>query len=179
MLKNLYLICGKSGSGKTWVVDKLHDAYGYKVLRSYTTRPKRHPSDSDHIYVSISDYYDDKQKKIIAADTYFDKNFYWSKLSQLLESELYVIDKKGVETLVSSENIERNFVIIYIDCSEEKRIEHMRMRGDKQKDIYKRLSNDEKEFVGIEHYADFIIDGDDDSKWMIVKNIIDKCEEVS
>ncbi len=31
MLKNLYLICGKSGSGKTYVVDKLHDEYGYEI----------------------------------------------------------------------------------------------------------------------------------------------------
>ena len=52
MLKNLYLICGKSGSGKTWIVDKLHNEYNYKVLKSYTTRPKRHPSDNDHIYFS-------------------------------------------------------------------------------------------------------------------------------
>lgn len=55
----------------------------------------------------------------------------------------------------------------------------MRMRGDKQKDIYERLSNDEKEFVGIEHFADFIVNGDNDSKWITVKNIIDKCEKVS
>ena len=179
MLKNLYLICGKSGSGKTWIVDKLHNEYNYKVLKSYTTRPKRHPSDNDHIYVSLSNYYIDKANDVIAADTYFNKNFYWSRHTQLLESELYVIDKKGIETLVSSENIDRKFVVIYIKCSEEKRIEHMRMRGDKQKDIYERLSNDEKEFVGIEHFADFIVNGDNDSKWITVKNIIDKCEKVS
>ena len=32
MLKNLYLICGKSGSGKTYVTEKLHNEYVYEFL---------------------------------------------------------------------------------------------------------------------------------------------------
>lgn len=179
MLKNLYLICGKSGSGKTWVTDKLHDKYGYQVLKSYTTRPRRHPLDDDHIYVTISDYYEDKRNNLIAADTCFDQNLYWSKLSQLSESDIYVIDKKGIESLGSLVNFWRNLVVIYIDCSEDVRIKHMKMRGDSQKDIYKRLSNDEEEFSGIEKIADFIVNGDNDDKWMTINNIIERCEKVA
>ena len=55
----------------------------------------------------------------------------------------------------------------------------MRMRGDTKKNIYERLSNDEKEFKGIEKYADFIVNGNYNEKWQTIKNIIDKCEKVS
>ena len=55
----------------------------------------------------------------------------------------------------------------------------MRMRGDNNFNIYSRLRNDEKEFKSIKSYADFIIDGDSEDKWITIKNIIDKCEEVS
>lgn len=178
MLKNLYLICGKSGSGKTYVVDKLHDEYGYNILKSYTTRPKRHQNDEDHIYVKISDYYSDKVDELIAVDTCFNNNLYWSRKQQLITSDLYVIDKTGIER-IKSLSFGRKFVVIYIDCSENKRIEHMRMRGDTKKNIYERLSNDEKEFKGIEKYADFIVNGNYNEKWQTIKNIIDKCEKVS
>ena len=97
MLKNLYLICGKSGSGKTYVTEKLHNEYGYAILKSYTTRKPRHPSDDDHTYVTLSDYYDAQSDGVIAADTCFDHNFYWSTIEQLNASDLYVIDKAGIE----------------------------------------------------------------------------------
>ena len=41
MYKNLYLIVGASGSGKTTVANALEEKYGYKQLQSYTTRPMR------------------------------------------------------------------------------------------------------------------------------------------
>lgn len=176
MLKNLYLICGKSGSGKTYVTEKLHDEYGYVILKSYTTRRRRHPSDDDHTYVTLSDYYDAKSDGIIAASTCFDYNFYWSTIEQLNASDLYVIDKTGIDSLKKLSNVEKNVVVIYVDTSEDIRLENMKLRGDTSNKIYERLKHDEVAFDGIEHLADFIIDGDNMNKWVIVKDIIDRCE---
>ena len=176
MLKNLYLICGKSGSGKTYVTEKLHNEYGYEILKSYTTRKPRHQSDDDHTYVTLSDYYDAKSDGVIAADTCFDHNFYWSTIEQLNASDLYVIDKAGIESLKKLSNVNKNVVTIYVDTSEDVRIENMKLRGDTSNKIYERLKHDEAAFDGIEHLADFIIDGDNMNKWVIVKDIIDKCE---
>ena len=176
MLKNLYLICGKSGSGKTYVTEKLHDEYGYAILKSYTTRRRRHPSDDDHTYVTLSDYYDAKSDGIIAASTCFDHNFYWSTIEQLNTSDLYVIDKAGIDSLKKLSNVKKNVVVIYVNTSEDIRIENMKLRGDTSNKIYERLKHDEAAFNGIEHLADFIIDGDNMNKWVIVKDIIDKCE---
>lgn len=179
MLKNLYLICGKSGSGKTYIVDKLNEKYGYVALQSYTTRLKRCEYDTDHIYVNISDYYNDKENNMIAVDTCFDNNLYWARKEQLPVSDLYVIDKKGIETLKQATYINRPLVVIYLDVSNKRRIYNMRLRGDNKLKINKRLINDEKMFKGIETLADFIINTDEDNKWVTVKNIIDKCEEIT
>lgn len=178
MLKNLYLICGKSGSGKTYVADKLHDERGYSILKSYTTRKPRHESDDDHIYVSVSDYYATKETGEIAAATYFEHNFYWATRDQLNPSELYVIDKDGIESLKELDGFNRQVVVIYIDTSEDVRMKNMRLRGDSSNKIGKRLSYDATAFEGIEDLADFIVDGDDMNKWVVVSGIIDDCEEV-
>lgn len=179
MLKNLYLICGKSGSGKTWTVEKLHKEYGYEVLRSYTTRKPRNKNDKDHYYVMVSDYYADKENGVMATDTCYRHNLYWSRIEQMKTSDLYVIDRKGIQTLLDNKSKYRPFVVIYIDASENIRKKRMRLRGDTNYALNDRLDNDEEEFKNIKSYADFIVDGDSDDKWITIKNIIDKCEEVS
>lgn len=51
-MHNIYLIVGRSGSGKDTVVDYLCKHYGYKRIVSYTTRPPRNAQDK-HIFVTI------------------------------------------------------------------------------------------------------------------------------
>ena len=179
MLQNLYLICGKSGSGKTYTVNKLHDEYGYNVLCSYTTRKPRLKYDTDHYYVDISKYYEDLSNKMIATDSCYEKNLYWSTFEQVKNSDLYVIDKTGIEKLKERYS-ERQLVVIYLDTTKNTRISRMHFsRGDSTKKINKRIKYDESNsFKGIEHLADFIVNGDSNEQWETVHNIIEKCEEV-
>ena len=51
-MKNLYLIVGASGSGKTTVANVLEEKYGYKQLQSYTTRPMRTENEISHTFVN-------------------------------------------------------------------------------------------------------------------------------
>lgn len=87
-----------------------------------------------------------------------------------------MIDKAGIDSLKKLSNVKKNVVVIYVDTSEDIRIENMKLRGDTSNKIYERLKHDEAAFNGIEHLADFIIDGDNMNKWVIVKDIINKCE---
>ena len=52
MYKNLYLIVGASGSGKTTVANALEEKYGYKQFQSYTTRPMRTENETGHTFVN-------------------------------------------------------------------------------------------------------------------------------
>lgn len=179
MLNNIYLICGKSGSGKTTVVEKLEQDYGYHVLKSHTTRNPRHPNDTDHIYSEISDYMTAKENNTIVTSTVFDRNYYWATREQLDYCDLYVIDKDGIESLQEKYDGSRQLVVIYIDVDPEECIKRMKKRGDKDADIWERLKHDTEAFIGIEEPSDFIVDGNKKDTWKIVANIIEQCEEIN
>lgn len=49
-LDTFFLICGKSGSGKTTILNRLENSYGLTQLQSYTTRLLRHAGEGGHIF---------------------------------------------------------------------------------------------------------------------------------
>ena len=105
------LIClvGASGTGKTTVAYALQEKYGYNVLESYTTRPKRYKGEKGHTFV------DELQEawnhfpwiegkalpgNVIAYNKY--NGFeYWATREQYKGKgiSLYVVDVPGVEML--------------------------------------------------------------------------------
>ena len=181
MLKNIYLICGKSGSGKTTIVEKLEQNYGHAVLKSHTTRKPRHPNDTDHIYSDISDYMVAKENDNIIASTVFDHNYYWATREQLNNCDLYVIDKAGIESLHEKYNGNRQLVVIYIDVDNDECITRMKKRGDKDTVVWKRVKHDEEAFKDVEKLSDFIIDGNKDKNTVLntVYQIIADCERIA
>lgn len=58
-------------------------------------------------------------------------------------------------------------------------MKRMRLRGDTTKDINKRIEEDATAFDGVEDLADFIIYAENNDTVEALKEIIDKCEEVS
>ena len=60
----IYLIVGRSGSGKTTIAEELERKYGLKSIQSYTTRPKRSDNETGHIFVSDEEF--DKLTDMVA-----------------------------------------------------------------------------------------------------------------
>lgn len=127
-MKNLYFICGKSGSGKATVVKELDEKCDYQIF-------------------------------------------------MLNNSDLSIIEKEGINGIKRRYCEEKCVVIIYIDASEGICIERMRKRGDSEIVIWKNMMNDADIFIGIDRFADFIVDGDGDNTWEIVADIVNKCEQ--
>ena len=46
------LIVGRTSSGKDSLQDLLVKNYGWSFVKSMTTRPKRHPDEHGHIFIS-------------------------------------------------------------------------------------------------------------------------------
>lgn len=139
----IILLVGKSGLGKTTVADYLQEHYGYKVLQSYTTRPRRSEGDSDHIYITEEEYQALPNK---VATTTFNGFHYCCTEDQINDADVYVIDPDGVDTLIQNYTGTKELVPILLGGSMELSLERMRKRGDSEDDCWSRLRHDEKVF---------------------------------
>lgn len=151
-------IVGQSGSGKTYMVDKLSKSpYNVPVICSYTTREKR-PDETNgvqHYFVNLDLYKKCKKSKDIFAETKFGGNRYWTTLTQILDFPycLYVIDEKGLVELEEKTQHELKDKIsiykIYVDRPLESRINNI------DKD---RLSRDlNRKFLPWSYYNNIIV----------------------
>lgn len=93
----LITITGPSGAGKDTVARMLSEMGGYKVLCSYTTRPKREGEIDgvEHYFVEKCDVPHDK----MLAYTQYGGYEYWTTIDQVTDKAIYVIDEDGLRAL--------------------------------------------------------------------------------
>lgn len=151
LIKELILIVGKSGSGKSYLANILK----LNQVISRTTREKRlnEIDKVDKYFVTKKEFLKDKKNKNIIAETYINNNFYWATYKDLINKKYYIIDPKGVKYM--KENTKFSISVIYIKCPIYKRIYRMYKRGDSIFRIFQRIINDIKTFKKIEY--DYIL----------------------
>ena len=93
----LITITGPSGAGKDTVARMLSEMGGYKVLCSYTTRPKREGEIDgvEHYFVDKCNIPHDK----MLAYTQYGGYEYWVTIDQVKNKSIYVIDEDGLKNL--------------------------------------------------------------------------------
>lgn len=154
--KVLILIIGESGTGKTSLANYLHEHYGLRVLPSYTTRPKRTNSDTDHTYVTDAEY---KRLQNIVAENSCNGYMYCATKDQCDNSDVYVVDITGMKKLKQLYKA-KQVVSVYLKSSENTRIQRMKFRGDTDEMIMKRLKHDRIEFEDAENLCDIVVDNE-------------------
>lgn len=148
----LYLVVGASGSGKTYVVNKICQQFNMRQVSSRTTRKPRRKDEIGHKF--ITDEQADKEFDNAVAKTNYNGYRYYTTVEDLEESDFYVIDVQGVNTFDYS-RIDKKVKILFIDSPWYIRVLNMFKRGDKIKDIFNRLLLDRKEFKGF-YKADMV-----------------------
>lgn len=157
----IYLIVGRSGSGKTTIAEELEKKYGLKSIQSYTTRPKRSENETGHIFCCDEEF--DKLTDMVAY-TEFNNYRYCATTEQVETHDLYIIDPKGIEYFKEHYKGNKSIKVIYINVSVSVARERMRERGTSTKQAFNRISNDIVAFYDYVHgikTADYTLDNND------------------
>ena len=179
------LIClvGPSGSGKTSLAYALQEKYGYNVIQSYTTRPKRYEGEKGHRFVDVEDrphVYINKNvmelKDNIIAWNIYNGYEYWTTREQYQGKgvSLYVVDAPGVKMLRDTVK-DAEIVVIALWTDADTRWDRLCERGDNHTDIIERIAYDNnKAFAAIP--CDYSVDANRPLEEVVelVNNIITK-----
>ena len=175
-MKNIYLIVGCSGSGKTAITEKLEELYNLKSIQSYTTRQPRYNGETGHIFISDEEF--DKLTDMVAY-TEFAGNRYCSTAEQVENNDLYIIDPKGVDFFMKSYKGNKIPKVIFISSDMTTRYERMKSRAEENGSEYmdavksslERITNDVVEFYDYIH-------GQTQIDYTCKNNADDKLEDV-
>lgn len=161
-----YLIAGRSGSGKDHFVkllirmsqeehnltDKIKmPAQPMTELKSFTTRPKRFDTEDSHIFITKEEAAAHTDR---VTETIINGYEYFSTKSQVMETDIYIIDPNGIEILTKNMP-DTDFQIIYIKADEDlnRRIHAVKRVEDKirEEEIFdKRNASEDAQFTEFE-----------------------------
>ena len=153
-MKNLYVFIGKSGSGKTSIIERL-SKYGFSTVESYTTRPPRYEGETGHKFINNLDF---DELTDICAYTEFDGYRYATTAADIDNKDIHVLDVIGILSLKKNYTGFKNIKVIALDCSNETLIKRMKGRGDSDEKIKSRVENDKIMFNGMHELADVVFD---------------------
>lgn len=117
--RTIYLLVGRTGSGKTTVAQILEQEKGWKTVKSYTTRPPR-PGEiesGDHLFITSDEV--SQYKSDMAAYTKIGDFEYFTTIDVLNQSDIYVIDPNGINSLMSTVGDQFNFMIVNVEATKE------------------------------------------------------------
>ena len=176
----LYLFVGRSGSGKTQLTNALAEHFGAKIIQSYTTRAKREPNETGHIFAETKDYFKAKAQNIVVEETIFSGNYYSAQSDQIEECDFYVVDPKGVSDVkkaYANGIIDKKPFIIKLAVSRKEAAKRMKKRGDSPNNIQTRLMNDDLIFNDFYHDAKINANADFENVLKEAISIIEKQEK--
>lgn len=172
-MKRIILLVGESASGKDSLAKQLEQD-GYKLLKSYATRPKRTPEENTHIFIQPEEVV--KYKNKIIAFTQIGAYKYFATIDQVYESDIYIIDPAGVNYFKSKLPSDIKPIVIYINVDEQTRIDRARKRGDNEKVRLQRFIDEFDQFEEFRRKAQFdysISNYDINKAYKILKYIIE------
>lgn len=156
--KKIFLIVGRTSSGKSSITRAVCQALGLKQVKSYTTRPmreseKKNPDASEHYFITeeeVKQYEND-----IAAYTEINGYKYFTTKEILNQSDCYVIDPNGIEDLKKRCSDDYDFITIYLRRPKSGIKRSYLQRGDSFKSFSARYDAENEQFTQYELKGDW------------------------
>lgn len=162
MRQILITVAGRNSAGKSLIAKKVAEALGLNVVKSYATRKPRPEElekgleNCDHIFVSDEEY--DKLENI-TAETEINGARYCTTQEILDNSDIYVIDPKGIKDLKERCGSRYKILQFYIYADADKRAARFVARGETKAKFEAREQSEDEQFCDYEnnHGWDIII----------------------
>ena len=171
-------LCGKSASGKNKISELVQNNFNIKEAISHTTRPRRTGEGDIYKFISIKEFKQMKKyNEFIETRIYNTKEGQWcyglSKEAIDLNSDnnyLVILDMKGLlslkDYLIEIGKIQCLTSVYVYTSSQVRLLRSLNREGDmtdKQvTEVVRRFQADEKDFLGIEDYIDYVLINNDE-----------------
>ena len=168
----LFVILGKSASGKSTIMREVLSKLEIPVLLSCTTRPPR-PNEVDGIdynFVTFSTFDEDyKNENILEYDVFRIDSLketwvYYTKKSDLLlptTSQIKIVSPVGLAQLMGNKELRDDIVSIYIDAPDKLRKKRYLTRSTSPDSMNDRFERDNQAFQHL--FTDYIILNDENT----------------
>lgn len=176
MKNKLFLVAGASGSGKTTLMRTIMD----NELTSFTTRKMRQGelNKVDYIFITLEEFKEMEANNGLMENTEYGGNYYGLSRSEF-ETKLskgnafFICDINGMRQM---KEIYDNCISIFIYSEKEDIEERMRLRGDTEETIQKRLSTYEEEILNMVFFDEVIVNrqGEFEETIQKLKDIIEE-----
>lgn len=164
----MIVIMGKTASGKTTVVNRLIRDFGMKQVVTYTTRPKRVGESTGKTYHFVTQEVFKKQIKEgfyaewKSYDTVDGTWYYGTAKEDILNADdntLIILTPSGYKDITAYLGYKPKSIYI---CSENRVIQNRLLkRGDDNREVARRIAQDNKDFEDVELLADEVIYNND------------------
>lgn len=182
----LYLLCGKTASGKTTILKHLIDECDIDTIVTCTTRPQRTGEVDGRDYHFLS--YDEFMTKL-ANDEFFEwtsyqvasgETWYYGSLYKDFEGDndkIIIVNPEGLKA-IKKHCKEKKIKVkaILLECDPTSQLARLKNRGDDSEEISRRMKADERDFSNIDHLIDKYIWTDNRTPEQIVHRLVKMIE---
>lgn len=131
--KPLYLIVGKSASGKDTFTDAACQRFGLTKVLTYTNRPKRGYNEDTHLFVDAQ-WFKDHEKDLVAYLEY-DGHMYGVTEELINAGDCIILDPEGVQDVIDS--VDRKCIVIEMKLPIADRTQRLQARSEEKYGAYK------------------------------------------
>ena len=156
-MKNIYVLTGMSGVGKTSLINEILKTGFFYYSKMYTTRPMRQQINDGKIHID-EDSFNKLSNKVV--EFMYNQHKYTITNSEIQKANIFDLAPSGFRSLKENYNGNKRIIIIFVWIDECERIKRMKERGEKEKNIYSRLQYEKIEYQNIEEDVDYKIKND-------------------